>query len=320
MHVILGASGQVGSSIVNQLIEKGEQVKGVVRDEKKAGKLKKSGAAVAIADISDLPALVAALQDGSTLFALTPESGHERNVIGETKDILENYRKALASSPIKKVVGLSSIGAQFETGTGNLMMSYLLEHAFTGMPIKQIFVRPAYYFSNWMMYLGSVMDKGILPTFFPPDLSIPMVSPQEVAAFVANVIQKEEEDGKIFELTGAAAYSSNDVAKAFSDALGREVKAVQIPREQWESTLHETGFTPDAIRNFIEMTDVVISGKVMPEKKGTVQVKLKTTLKAYIQQYVPAEESTTTKSKSNSKEEPATTKSKTNSKRTKSKV
>ena len=319
MHVILGASGQVGSIIVNQLIEKGEQVKAVVRDEKKAGKLQKSGAAVAVADISDLPSLVAALQDGSTLFALTPESGHERNVIGETKDILENYRKALASSPIKKVVGLSSIGAQFETGTGNLVMSYLLEHAFTGMPIKQIFVRPAYYFSNWMMYLGSVMEKGILPTFFPPDLSIPMVSPQEVATYVANVIQKEEEDGKIFELTGAA-YSSNDVAKAFSDALEKDVKAVQIPREQWESTLHETGFSPDAIRNFIEMTDVVISGKVMPEKKGTVQVKLKTTLKAYIQQYVPAEESTATKSRSDSKEEPPTAKSKTNSKRTKSKV
>lgn len=319
MHVILGASGQVGSAIVHQLIEKGEQVKGVVRDEKKADKLEKSGAAVAIADISDLPSLVAALQDASTLFALTPESGHERNVIGETKDLLENYRKALASSPIKKVVGLSSIGAQFETGTGNLMMSYLLEHAFTGMPVKQIFVRPAYYFSNWIMYLGSVIEKGILPTFFPPDLAIPMVSPLEVAAFVANVIQNEEEDGKIFELTGTA-YSSNDVAKAFSDALGKDVKAVEIPREQWESTLQETGFTPDAIRNFIEMTDVVIAGKVTPEKKGTVQVKLKTTLKAYIQQYVPAEEPATTKSKSKSKEEPVTTKNKTNSKRTKSKV
>lgn len=316
MHVILGASGQVGSAIVNQLIEKGEQVKGVIRDEKKAGTLKKSGAAVAIADVSDLPSLVAALQDGSTLFALTPESGHERNVIGETKDILENYRKALASSPIKKVVGLSSIGAQFETGTGNLMMSYLLEHAFTGMPVKQIFIRPAYYLSNWMMYQESVIEKGVLPTFFPPDLSIPMVSPQEVAAFVANVIQKEEEDGKIFELTGTA-YSSEDVANAFSDALGKDVKAVQIPREQWESTLQEIGFTPDAIRNFIEMTDVVIAGKVKPEKNGTEQVKLKTTLKNYIQQYVPDKESTK-KSKSDSKE--VTTKSKTNSKRTKSKV
>jgi uncharacterized protein YbjT (DUF2867 family) len=301
MHVILGASGQVGSGIVKQLIEKGESVKGIIRDEKKAGELERSGATVAIADANDLPSLVAAFQDGSTLFALTPESGHERNVIGDTKEILENYRKALANSPIKKVVGLSSMGAQYETGTGNLMMSYLLEHAFTGMPVKQIFIRPAYYFSNWMMYLGSVIDKGILPTFFPVDLSIPMISPEEVATFVAHVIQTEEEDGKIFELTGPAAYSSEDVAKAFSEALGKEVTAQQIPREQWDNTLQEIGFSADGIRNFIEMTEAVISGKAKAEKNGTTQVKVKTTLNEYILQHVPAAPPAATKSKAKSK-------------------
>lgn len=301
MHVILGASGQVDSGIVTHLIENRESVKGIVRDEKKAAILEQSGAAVAIADATDLPSLVAAFQDCSTLFALTPESGHERNVIGETKDILENYRKALSNSPIKKVVGLSSIGAQYETGTGNLVMSYLLEHAFTGMPVKQIFVRPAYYFSNWMMYLETVMEKGVLPTFFPVDLAIPMISPEEVSAFVANVIQTEEEDGKIFELTGPAAYSSEDVANAFSKTLGKQVIAEQIPKDQWENTLHEIGFSPDGIRNFIEMTDAVISGKATAEKNGTVQVKVKTTLQEYISQHVPAASPAKTNSKAKTK-------------------
>lgn len=293
MHIILGASGRVGSGIVSQLIQRREHVKGIIRDEKKAPQLKALGADVAIADANDLPALVKAFQDGSTLFAITPETHHERNVIGETIDILDNYRKALANSPIKRLVGLSSIGAQYETGTGNLVMSYLLEHAFTAMPVKQTFVRPSYYFSNWMMYLESVQEKGILPTFFPVDLALPMVSPEEVAAFVANVIQKEDEDGKIYELTGPAMYSSNDVAAAFSAALGKEVKAVQIRREDWESTLHGIGFTPDAIRNFVEMTQAVISGKAAPEKKGTVQVELKTTLEAYVKEHIPAQATVT---------------------------
>lgn len=290
MHIILGASGRVGSGIVAHLRKKGDSVKGIIRDKKKAPLLEKLGAKTAIADANDLPALVAAFQDGSTLFAITPETGHERNVLGETSDILENYRKALANSPIKKVVGLSSIGAQYESGTGNLVMSYLLEHAFTAMPVKQIFVRPAYYFSNWMMYMETVRETGVLPTFFPVDLSIPMVAPEEVAEFVANVIHKEDEDGKIYELTGPAAYSSNDVAKAFAETLGKEVKAVQIPRAEWENTLHGIGFTPDAIRNFVEMTQAVISGKAAPEKQGTVQIELKTTLSTYIQEHATAQQ------------------------------
>lgn len=290
MHIILGASGRVGSGIVAHLRKKGDSVKGIIRDEKKAPLLEKLGAKTAIADANDLPALVAAFQDGSTLFAITPETGHERNVLGETSDILENYRKALANSPIKKVVGLSSIGAQYESGTGNLVMSYLLEHAFTAMPVKQVFVRPAYYFSNWLMYMDTVRETGVLPTFFPVDLSIPMVAPEEVAAFTAGVIHKEDEDGVIYELTGPASYSSNDVAKAFTAALGKEVKAVQIPRADWENTLRGIGFTTDAIRNFVEMTQAVISGKAIPQKEGTVQVELKTTLSTYMQEHIPAQQ------------------------------
>lgn len=290
MHIILGASGRVGSGIVAHLRKKGDSVKGIIRDEKNAPLLEKLGAKTAIADANDLPALVAAFQDGSTLFAITPETGHERNVLGETSDILENYRKALANSPIKKVVGLSSIGAQYESGTGNLVMSYLLEHAFTAMPVKQVFVRPAYYFSNWLMYMDTVRETGVLPTFFPVDLSIPMVAPEEVAAFTAGVIHKEDEDGVIYELTGPASYSSNDVAKAFTAALGKEVKAVQIPRADWENTLRGIGFTTDAIRNFVEMTQAVISGKAIPQKEGTVQVELKTTLSTYMQEHIPAQQ------------------------------
>jgi uncharacterized protein YbjT (DUF2867 family) len=124
-----------------------------------------------------------------------------------------------------------------------------------------------------------------------------MISPEEVAAFVADVIQNEEEDGKIFELTGPAAYSSEDVAKAFSEALGKEVTAQQIPREQWENTLQEIGFSADGIRNFVEMTEAVINGKAKAEKNGTTQVKVKTTLKDYILQHVPAAPPAATKAR-----------------------
>ena len=282
MKIILGASGQVGSSVVANLIKAGQDVKAVVRDEKKGEKLKKKGAVVAVADAKDLHSLIPAFTDGDTLFALTPENGTAPNILGETEELLENYRRALASSPIKKVVGLSSIGAQHEEGTGNLEMSYLLEHAFSGLPVETVFIRPAYYFSNWMPYLPVVKETGILPTFFPVDLSIPMVSPEDVAKLVATTMTDDDANGKIYELTGAS-YSSADVAEALSHSLGKEVKAEQIPRDQWEKNLNELGFSIDGINNFIKMTNAVITGKAHPEGNGTTTVKGKTTLLQYIQ-------------------------------------
>jgi uncharacterized protein YbjT (DUF2867 family) len=288
MYIITGASGRVGSAVVANLIKKGKAVKGIIRDEKKADKLKQQGAEVAIADAFDLQALTEATKDGSALFAITPETGKNDDVIAGTKKILENYRKAVESSSIKKVVGLSSMGAQYNKNSGNLLMSYLLEHAFEGLDVQATFIRPAYYFSNWMMSLPLIKEKGILSTFYPIEMKIPMVSPMDVAAYSQDILTKDDNEGKIYELLGPE-YSSADVAEAFANTLGREVKAQQIPRDQWEKTLSETGFSPDGIKNFVEMTELVVSGKTKPEANGTTILRAGTTLQEYFDKALQAE-------------------------------
>ena len=132
MNVILGASGQVGSAIIDQLINEKEPVVAVVRNPEKAKELERKGIQVRIADVFD----------GSALQ-------------------LTNYRNAINGSSIKKVVGLSSMGAQHPIG--NLKMSYLLERAFEGLDVQTVLVRPAYYFSNWLLYLDTIMAEGLLP-------------------------------------------------------------------------------------------------------------------------------------------------------------
>ncbi|ARS38895.1 nucleoside-diphosphate sugar epimerase [Sphingobacteriaceae bacterium GW460-11-11-14-LB5] len=282
MYVILGASGQVGSAIVDHLLAKKLPVKAVIHNPEKASAIKAKGAEVAIADAMDLNSLIEAFKGGDTLFVLTPETGKNKDVLGETKTILENYNKAISQSSIKKVVGLSSIGAQYPKGTGNLLMSYMLEHAFKDLAIPQIFVRPAYYYSNWLAQLPAIKKTGELPTFYPTNLSLPMISPMDVAAFVAEVLEKDNES-KVYEIVGPQKLSSADVAEAFSTALGQEVKAKQIPREDWDETLQKIGFSPDARKNFIEMTQTVINGDTDPENEGTTVVKLKKRISEYFE-------------------------------------
>lgn len=285
-HIILGASGRVGSAAVDRLLERGAAVKGIVRNEEKAQALKSRGADAAVADALNLPALKAVLRDGETLFALTPETGREENVLGETNDVLTNYHAALASSGVRKVVGLSSMGAQHREGTGNLVMSYMLEHAFDGLALTRVFIRPAYYFSNWLGYLESAGESGVLPTFFPVDFKIPMLSPDDVGHFAAEIMLNDDRDMTIYELSGPASLSSADVAKAFSEVLGKEIKAQQIPRGQWEETLRSIGFSPDGIRNFIEMTEAVITGRSQAEGNGTISAQVDTTLLEYLEKVV----------------------------------
>jgi len=285
MNIILGASGQVGSTITDFLTEKKVPVKAVVRDAEKAKKLKEKGAEVAIVDYFDLNALKEAVKGGKLIFVITPETGQSNDVLGDTKRILENYRKAIEHSKIKAIVGLSSGGAhyeKYERDTGNLLMSNMLEHEFVSLPINQLFIRPSYFYSNWLMSVDFVKENGILPSFYPADLKIEMNSPIDVAEFIANIISKGVDKSDLIELAGPEQYSANQVASEMAKALGREVRTQEIPRDKWEETMKSVGFTDDATKNFIKMTELVAEGNAKLERKGKNPISLKTTLSDYL--------------------------------------
>ena len=285
MNIIIGASGRVGRAIVDRLLKQHYPVKAIVRDEKAAAILQAKGAVTAIADVTNEAALKTAFADGTTLFILTPETGITEQLIPDTAKVLQNYRTAIEFSTITKIVGLSSMGAQHETGTGNLMMSYLLEHAFTKVSAIRIFIRPAAYYSNWLQSIDLIKEKGILPTFYPPDLAFPMISPGDVGIIAADIIASEDNFSKIYEIDGPNIYSSNEVAEAFSTVLGKEVKAVQVPRDEWEATAKQWGFTEDMIKNFVDMTEAVIDGKADPEGNHC-NLKGVTTLEQYLKENI----------------------------------
>lgn len=57
MHIILGATGHVGSAVANALLEGGEPVTIVTHNPQKAGDWQQRGAQVAVADVHDTAAL-----------------------------------------------------------------------------------------------------------------------------------------------------------------------------------------------------------------------------------------------------------------------
>lgn len=253
MNVVVGASGRVGSALVKELSERGMPVAAVIRNRDKAGMFNR-GVQVRVGDIFDADALSETFEGGDTVFLMTPENMHSEDVLGDAKKVIENYRKAIERVRVKRIVGLSSMGAHIGEGSGNLYISYLLEKAFTDMPVEATFIRPAYYYSNWLGYLDIAREYGILPTFFGPAQKIAMISPANVARFAATVICGEALPMPVYEIASQEDYSSNDVAQIFGNYLNRDVIVQQIPQEQWIPTLLSAGFSNDAARNMAAMT------------------------------------------------------------------
>lgn len=278
MNIILGASGKVGSTLVKILSENGQPVKAIVRNPKKADEFRSRKIPVCIADFLDIETLKMAFEGGTTVFLITPENPDSQNIFDEIRQIIQNYRDALSVSGISKIIGLSSGGAQHPAGTGNLELSYILEHSFKDLPAQKTFIRPAYYFSNWLNYWDVAKKYGVLPTFFPIDMKVQMIAPVDVAAFAAQLIESDESYKPFYEI-GEKLYSSADVATVFAHKLQREIKAQQIPSEQWETTLLQAGFSENAAANLMKMTQAVIDGRTQwenPSEAITMPTSLET--------------------------------------------
>ena len=282
MNIVLGATGHVGNAVIEGLLSKNQAVRGIIRDPEKAHSLAEKGAQVGIADGLEAETLATAFKDGTAIFLITPESISSNDVYADAETLLKNYRDAIEQNGIKKIVGLSSIGAQHSGDTGNLKVSQMLEHAFEGLDAQQIFVRPAYYYSNWLAYVETVKESGVLPTFYPVDQKISMCSPDEVGEFVSGILTEKTGENKIYELIGPAELSSADVAVVFSQVLNRPVEAKQIPDTKWGETMENAGFSIDATEKFIAMTQMVIDGKTQPQGNGTEVVTLHTSFEEYL--------------------------------------
>ncbi|MDY7226672.1 NmrA family NAD(P)-binding protein [Hyalangium rubrum] len=279
MHIILGATGHVGSAVAHALLDRGEPVTAVTRDGRKAEALARRGAEVAVVDVRDVGALREVFRRGTRAFLLNPPADPSTDTVTEERRTVAAIAQAVAGSGLRKVVVQSTYGAQPGDGLGDLGVLYELEQALAAQPVAVSVIRAAYYMSNWDMSLESARSEGKLHTFYPPQFKLPMVAPSDLGAAAARLLTEEVGHTGIRYVEGPARYSAADVASEFAAALGRTVEAVEIPRTQWEETMRSIGFSPGAAASYARMTAVTIDEA---EKLPQAPERCPTTLGDYV--------------------------------------
>lgn len=233
MYIVTGATGNTGSIVAKTLLEKGLPVRVVVRSEEKGDAWKGLGAEVSVAELSDKDALTKAFEGGKVLYLMNPPNYQSDDLLVETEQNIAAVQAALKNSSIEKLVVLSSAGAFLGEGTGLIQTLHKIEEAFKTVEIPVTFVRPPNFMENWSANLETVETQGVLPSFFTPlDVKFPQISVEDIGREIADAMLEKTEGVQYKELAGIP-YSVEDVAEAFSKVLGREIKAVPIPEEQW---------------------------------------------------------------------------------------
>jgi uncharacterized protein YbjT (DUF2867 family) len=268
MHIILGATGHVGSALAQALLARNEAVTVVTREARKAESLKTKGAHVAEVDVFDVAALHRVIAGGQRLFVLNPPAPPSTDTVAEERRSMHAIVAALEGCKLEKIVAESAYGAQPGDGIGDLGVLYDMEQALqAGSPSTPFSaIRAAYYMSNWDASLQTAREEGKVHSMYPPDFTLPMVAPRDLGEFAARLMLGPAESSGPHYVEGPERYSPGDVARAFSQALGRPVEVAVTPPAQWEQAFRSLGFSEAAAKSYAAMTRLTLENKEEPDK------------------------------------------------------
>ena len=279
MHIILGGTGHVGKATTFSLLAQDEPVTVVTREASRADDLERAGARVAVADVRDVEALRGVFRTGQRAFLLNPPADPTGDTDAEERASVGAIVAALDGSKLEKVVAQSTYGARPGEPAGDLTVLHEFEERLRAQSVPAAINRGAYYMSNWAGMLETVRESGVLPSFFPADLALPMVAAGDLGEFAARRLLSAVSDTGVRHVEGPARYTPAEVADAFETALGRAVQVDTIAREDWEMTFEKLGFSQAAARSYARMTAAVVDEPFEPANEPERGA---TTLEAYI--------------------------------------
>lgn len=268
MYTIMGVTGKVGGATARTLLAEGRQLRVVVRDRAKGERWAARGCEIAVADLDNADALADAFRGAEAAFVMLPPIFDPSPGLREARTLIAALREALKNGAPKRVVALSTIGADAEQP--NLLNQLgLLERSLSTLPLPVAFLRAAWFMENAALDVADARDTGVIASYLQPlDRAVPMVATVDIGRRIAELLGENWSGVRIEELEAVRRITPNAIAAAFAKALGKPVKAAAVPRDKWETIFRGQGMANPLPR--MQMIDGFNEGWIYFRDKGAV--------------------------------------------------
>lgn len=284
MFSVIGITGRVGGGAASHLLEMGEQVRAVVRDEARGHVWAAKGASVAVADMTDGDGLGRAIAGSEAVFVMLPPLFDPSPGFPEANRLIDSLSAALRQSEAKRIVALSTIGGHV-TRPNLLNGLHMMEESFRQLPMPVTFLRPGWFMENHAGDVSSAISEGIIHSYLQPiEHAIPMIATKDIGALAGTLLLEPWSGNRVVELEAKTRVSSAEIAATLTDILGKPIKAEPVPRARWEEVFRAQGMKNPTPR--IQMIDGFNEGWIEFEGGFEGSVKGPTSLKTVLEQMV----------------------------------
>jgi uncharacterized protein YbjT (DUF2867 family) len=230
--LVAGATGNVGRPLVDLLLADGHEVRALTRDPDRAGF--PTGVEAVAGNLADTASLAGAF-DGVTAVHLITFDAADYSPLSNGPEIVD---LAVRSGVRRCTVLMGDV----EPGP--------TEQAVEAGGLDWTFLSPVEFMSNTLEWADSVREEGVVREGFA-DMPSSKVHDADIAAVAAVALTRDGHAGRRYTLTGPQALTPPEQVRVISETLGREVRFVELSRDEVIAGWRAAGHSDEEIEFFL---------------------------------------------------------------------
>jgi uncharacterized protein YbjT (DUF2867 family) len=256
MIVITAPTGNIGRQVLDDLLDSGEQLRLVTRDQSGIPADTRRHVEVIEGSHGD-PAVVDKAFDGAdAVFWLIPPDPRAESVeaafVGFTRPAAEAFRK----HGVRRVVAVSALGrgTPWAAHAGYVTASLAMDDLIAGTGVAYRALTNPSFMDNIVAQAGAIKNQGM---FFSPidgDRKLPAVAIRDIAAAASRLLLDDSwnSSGEV-PLLGPEDLSFNDMAGIISEVLGKEVRFQRTTFEAYKDRFVGFGMSDAMAQGMTDM-------------------------------------------------------------------
>ncbi len=283
LYVVLGASGHVGGTIAERLLEAGKKVRVSARSADRLKGFAARGAEVVTGSVDDPASLRRAFHGVGAAFVLLPPNlapgirAWQDRTAAAIGDALEAERVARA-------VTLSSIGADQPGGNGPIAGLHVLEQRLDRIRgLAPLHLRPGYFFENHLGWIGMMKGMGLAGGALRADLAMAQIATRDIGEAAARRLLALDWTGRtVQELHGQRELTMAEAAGVLGKAVGKpDLRYVQFPYPDAEKGMVAAGLPREMAALYVEMSKGFNDGHLVPTQARTAATTTPTSIERW---------------------------------------
>ncbi|TCI84803.1 SDR family oxidoreductase [Tenacibaculum sp. M341] len=221
--LVLGATGNTGSLIVNQLKEKQVDFGIMATKNSDTTKLGLEENQIRIGDFNDIESLITVFEGVEKIYVLTP-------IHPKAQEWVENIVSAAKTANVKHLVKQSGFKARKDALSGPIRVHAITDELIKKSGLDYTLIQPNMFFQYFYLNLETINAEGNFYSCFG-DTALSLVDINDVVDIAVKALTEDGHAGKTYCLTGPESFTSAKHAELLTEVSGKQINYVDIPKE-----------------------------------------------------------------------------------------